>query len=235
MRLLSQHATLRPAAQRRVMGMPDRQCANSSPTILPMDTVSYLLSLGEASLHLLGFLHCHRLVLPSVLSAVLPSHSNAVAEIHGTGHFGLKSPPTAQKSSYPTCILMEPEPCAYSSFTKLLGPQMSATVSHREEPAMGPSGEGRKRSTELPVQPGWRSWQVLKTSFRQNMILTAPGRHLGPSEAAWQVRCHRLLPKSKFMRSDWSEPRKQHLHACFCPGSMASPWDRMRAPRHQLA
>ncbi|CAL5229276.1 g12569 [Coccomyxa viridis] len=62
---------------------------------------------------------------------------------------------------------------------------VSATVSNREEPAAGGAAEAR-RSTELPVQPGWRSWQVLKTSFRQNMILTAPGRHLGSPEGKQQ-------------------------------------------------
>ncbi len=56
--------------------------------------------------------------------------------------------------------------------------QMSSTVSSNHKEAAGGNGDART-SAELPVQPGWRSWQVLKTSFRQNMILTAPGRHLG--------------------------------------------------------
>ena len=63
---------------------------------------------------------------------------------------------------------------------------MSATVSNKEQPAAGGAVE-TSRSTELPVQPGWRSWQVLKTSFRQNMILTAPGRHLGSPDGKQQV------------------------------------------------
>ena len=60
--------------------------------------------------------------------------------------------------------------------------QVGSTASslHKGDALSTPKGaaEGRK-SGELPVQPGWRSWHVLKTSFRQNMILTAPGRHLG--------------------------------------------------------
>ena len=45
----------------------------------------------------------------------------------------------------------------------------------------------------MPVQPGWRSWQVLKTSFRQNMILTAPGRHLGSPDGEQQQVLYPLL------------------------------------------
>ncbi len=74
----------------------------------------------------------------------------------------------------------------------MLGLQVSATVSNKEEPATGPGAAGRMRSAELPVQPWWRSWQVLKTSFRQNMILTAPGRGLGPPEGQQEV-CRYLL------------------------------------------
>ena len=55
---------------------------------------------------------------------------------------------------------------------------MGSTASALHKGDADSSTEG-KRSGELPVQPGWRSWHVLKTSFRQNMVLTAPGRHLG--------------------------------------------------------
>ena len=87
---------------------------------------------------------------------------------------------------YSILALRDPEvPCRHPAI--LLGLQVSATVSHKEEPAAGRRADGRMSSAELPVQPGWRSWQVLKTSFRQNMILTAPGRGLGTPEGHKQV------------------------------------------------
>lgn len=59
--------------------------------------------------------------------------------------------------------------------------QVSSPLStHQKDRAEG-SRQPRRSPEELPVQPGWRSWQLLKTSFRQNEILTAPGRHLGQS------------------------------------------------------
>ena len=70
----------------------------------------------------------------------------------------------------------------WASCERSVPAQVGSTASslHKGNSQSTPEGaaEGR-RNGELPVQPGWRSWHVLKTSFRQNMILTAPGRHLG--------------------------------------------------------
>lgn len=67
----------------------------------------------------------------------------------------------------------------------------SPLSTHQKENAEG-SRQPRRSPKELPVQPGWHSWQLLKTSFRQNQILTAPGRHLG--QPAKQVCSpHQLL------------------------------------------